>query len=144
MAADRESSGWVKMEISLGHIATVVVMLVSLTAWAVVAAGRADQAGKDLQDLQQKVSSDAKELKAAMVERFNGVDKRLDGIDTRTVIIPTQQDRVERLIKLYDEAMTRIGAQDQRTGALEQRLIEQATRLDGVLHPNVPAVRITR
>lgn len=144
MASADSSPGWIKMEISLGHLLSVGVILVSLTAWAVVSANRADQAGKDLQDLQQRVSNDARELKAAMVDRFNGVDKRLDGIDTRTVIIPTQQDRVERLIKLYDEAMTRIGAQDQRTGALEQRLIEQATRLDGVLHPNLPPPRNTR
>jgi hypothetical protein len=137
MSGDRASAGWLKMEVSLGAIIMAASILVGVAGWAYTAAGRADQAGKDLQELQLR-----------MERRFDGVEKRLGEIDAKTIVIPTQGQRVEQLNKQHDEDMLRIGSMERRQGDMERIfaafVATTTAQLDAVMHPNLPPVRTTR
>lgn len=136
MSGDR-SPPWLDMKVSLGSLLTIATVAAGLVVWGVTAAGRADQAGRDLQD-----------LKTSMEQRFNKVDSRLDTIDGKTVVIPTQGQRVEQLIKQHDDDMVRLGGIERRLGDIERLYAAFAAattaQLDAVLHPVMPAVRATR
>jgi hypothetical protein len=130
MAGDRCAPGWFKMEVSLGALITAVSILVGSAGWAYTVAGRAEQAGKDLIDMQ-----------ARMQRGFDDLVKRLDGIDGKIAVLPAQQERVTLLLKAHDDAMQRMSALEARTGSLERLQVQTSTVLDG-MRPTPTAVRI--
>lgn len=137
MSGDRASAGWLKMEISLGSLLTIGSAAAITIIWAVTAAGRADQAGKDLQELQLR-----------MERRFDGVEKRLGEIDAKTIVIPTQGQRVEQLNKQHDEDMLRLSGIERQVGDMQRSYAgsaaTMAAQLDALMHPALPSVRTTR
>lgn len=130
MAGDKCSPGWFKMEVSLGALITAVSVLVASAGWAYTVAWRAEQAGKDLIDIQVR-----------MERRFDGLDKRLEGIDGKIAGLPAQQERLALLLKAHDDDMQRMSALEARTGSLERLQVQTSTVLDG-MRTTPTAVRI--
>lgn len=129
--ADQSSNRVVDMKISLGTILGILTALASVATWSISAAKSADQAGKDLVDMQ-----------ARMERRFDKVDSRLDGIDGKTAVLPTQQERLTLLLKAHDDDMLRLTALDSRIGSLERLQVQTSTMLDNILRSTPTAVRI--